>query len=279
MAWASAGQCLLAFDVSAGTSIVGTCGSTIQVGNVGVALVAKDNAASSDGTGHNEVTSVTDSQGNTWAKAGEFVNANGAANAGATIAIFYCVVATELGIGVDTITANFSDSRLASAMIVWEYTVTSGAVVAVAGSNTLANDAADPGSVAVSGLSSREYLFIRAIASESSAATLLTNTSLWFTLNRIVADTGVSSSSMGCRGEYRILTGTGATSDPTLFAADHASLIVALTEDVPAGQPAARRMGRQPFRPVEIGRKSPGGVWMAPAPAVAQMPSALRCAA
>lgn len=46
-----------------------------------------------------------------------------------------------------------------------------------------------------------------------------------------------------------------------------------------SGQPAMRRLGRMPFRPVDLGRKSQGGVWAVPSPSVARLPGVARLAA
>lgn len=232
MAWADGGACLTVADTTAGTSITGTMSQTVAVGEVIVLWVSKDNANTTDGD-HSEITSVVDSQSNVWTKAGEHTNGQGAANAGATESAWVCVVTTQLTSGVDTIAAGFSDSRTASTMQARRLTVGAGASVTVVAVAGLSNDAADPGSIALSGLASQEYWFGRFIATESNTLTAITPTASWTTLGQQVANTGTSATSMMSRGEFRILTGTGATSDPTLFAADHASVMVALREDQP----------------------------------------------
>lgn len=235
MAWGAVGGAGLFQDTSAGTSITGTVTATIEAGNVALVVVAIDNLGTSDGD-NSEVTSVTDSAGNTYQKLGEFTNANGSAGAGATVSVWASVLATQLVSTVGTVTANFSGSVTASAMIVHEFTVTAGAELTVAGTvQTLANDAADPGSMSLSGLTSREYLYVRCIASESNSTAVITTSASFTTLSRSVANTGTSATSMGARGEFRINTSTGETSDPTLFSADHASVFLAIIEAVPAG--------------------------------------------
>lgn len=49
--------------------------------------------------------------------------------------------------------------------------------------------------------------------------------------------------------------------------------------DTATGHPTMRRLGRAPFRPVEIGRKSQGGVWAVRFPSIARLPGVARLAA
>lgn len=240
MAWASVGTLGTATSTSAGATLSLTAAADAEVGNVVLLIIAKDNAASADGN-TSEVTGVADDAGNTWAKLREFCNAQGGAAAGATVSIWYSVVVNGIT-GGDIIEATFSGSITSKAMIGWEFTVSASAVITVEGSADLANDAADPGSMAISSLASREYLFVRGIATESNDATLITVTSSYTTFGRTVANTGTSATSMGIRGEFRILTGTGDTSDPTLFSADHASTYIALKEAVPPAGGQANAM-------------------------------------
>lgn len=280
MAWSMINSTFLANRTTAGTSLTSAAvGNTVEVGNAHLILIALDNSGTGDGD-NSEVTSVTDSASNTYTKLGEFTNGNGSAGAGATVSLWYSILTSQLTSGAGTVTANFS-SRTAVAMMGWEASFTAGGVISVAGTlQTLANDAADPGSMTVGGLSSREYLWIRVIASESNDITALTVSGGFTTMNLSRANTGTDGTSMIVRGEYIIATATTQTSDPTLYSKDHASLFIALQEDPAAtGQPAMRRLGRMPFRPVEIGRKGQGGVWFAPAPAVARLPGVARLAA
>lgn len=46
-----------------------------------------------------------------------------------------------------------------------------------------------------------------------------------------------------------------------------------------SGQPTSRRLGRLPFRPVDLGRKTQGGIWAVPSPSVARLPGVARLAA
>lgn len=230
MAWTNIGTIASGKSTTSGTTVAGTVGgSGAAIGDVLVAYCAKDNASTVDAA-TSEFSSIADTQGNTWTKAREYCNGQGFANAGATVAIFYCHVTTAIP-AADTITVTISDARTAKAFSVEQFRPWGGSTISVAGGSDLANDGADPGSMSVGGLASNEYLFARAIASESSDATALTVTANHTAIaSEQIADTGISASSMAVRGEWRIVTATSDTSDPTLFSADHASVMVAFLE-------------------------------------------------
>lgn len=231
MAWTAIGGIGSAADKSAGTSIAMTTSATVEVNNVIVVLVAKDNAATTNGN-TNEITSVTDSTGaNTYTKAREFCNSRGAADGGATVAVYYSKLGTQLSSG-GTITANFSDTRTASAISAVEFTITSANTVSVEGNATdEAVTNGDAGSMTISGLTSREYLFIRAVAQENNSSGFSANTANYINIATNGTAGGGSASNMGIAGEFRILTGTGDTSDPTVSTnSDSASVYIALKE-------------------------------------------------
>ena len=220
----SANQTLIQLNVTADA----------EAGHLVVAIVAVDNNQTTDGD-EGAVTSVIDGGSNTWVKGAEFTNGQGSAQAGATCSIWYSLLSTTLVTGggaAGVIQVNFSNSasRDKSAVTVYEFSVDAGSTVAVEGTpGTLANDGADPGSLNVT-TSNIECLRVRGIAAESNTATDLTQTTNW---TRFTPDTtagGASAANMGVRGEFHISTGTGDASDPTLFAADCASVYVAFKE-------------------------------------------------
>lgn len=216
-------------STSSGNSVAELSLNTVPVGALVVVRVSKDNVQTTDGN-TNEVTSVTDTRSNTWTKAYEHCNGNGSAAAGAVSAVFFSVLTTQIEIG-DSITANFSSNVVSKSIACYRHTVGAGSTVAVAGAaGGLSNDAADPGSITVGSLSSAEYLAIRAIASESNSTTALTVTSSYTASAQSVANSGTSATSMATRGEFLISTATSFTSDPTLFSADHSSVLVVLSE-------------------------------------------------
>ena len=227
MAFASVGTLGATSDIAAGTSITHAVTATAATGSIVVVVVAKDNASTSDGN-TNEITSVTDTVGNTYTKAREFCNGQGAANAGATVAVFYSRLGAQIGPLEDpasTITANFSDSRTASAISVWNF---SGTAITLAGGADLANDGEEPGSMSVSGMASAQYLFVRGIAVETAPIIGLTPTTSYTALTEAAG--GIGAAGLAIQGEWRILTATGDTSDPLGEVADNASVFVAFKE-------------------------------------------------
>ena len=114
--------------------------------------------------------------------------------------------------------------------MVREFTVAAGNALDVAGTpQDLANDGVDPGSMTISGLTSGEYLFVRSTASERDATTW-TPTTNYTTSNCDTTTGGGSAANMNICGEFRVLTGTGDTSDPTGTAVDNASIFIAFKE-------------------------------------------------
>lgn len=222
------------------TSITLTVTNTINAGNNAIVVGAFDNVDTADGFTQ-LVTSVTDSGGNEYVKAGEWTNGQSAAAAGATCSVWYSPnPAAGLTSGVGTITMTLGSAVTAKAMSVVEVVCTDGTLYLMPQSVTsglfgslvkgLSNDAADPGSIDFgrkTGLSDpANYLHLRAIATEEEDATALTVTNaFWTAINEGTSGTGgVPTSNMQSRGEYIITTSHTNTSDPTLFSADHASI-------------------------------------------------------
>ena len=218
----------------------GSSGTTLQctvateafdVNNVAVLWFAGDDAATADTVDHNSLllTSVADSAGNVWTVQRCFTNvqATAAAN-GATTCVATARVTSAIPIG-GTITATFGTTT-AKAIVVREFTVAAGNALDVAGTpQDLANDGVDPGSMTISGLTSGEYLFVRSTASERDATTW-TPTTNYTTSNCDTTTGGGSAANMNICGEFRVLTGTGDTSDPTGTAVDNASIFIAFKE-------------------------------------------------
>lgn len=246
MAIASVGSLGSVGDTSAGTSIALTTSATAEAGNLVIVAIGKDNSQTTDGQ-TSEVSSITDSAGgNTWTKLGEYCNGEGSAAAGAVVSLWASILANQIA-SSGTITANFSHSPASSAISAWEFTIGAGSTISVSSLQVLANDFADPGSMAISGLSNVERLYFRATALERNTG-IWTVTASYTAISIGLANTGTSGTSMEVGGEFRILTGTGDTSDPTWAAADCASVYVAILETAAAtGQPTMVRSFGVPF--------------------------------
>lgn len=225
MAFSPVGSLGTGVGSGAGTTIVITTPAVAEVGNLVVIVTACDNVQTTDGV-TNEVSSVSDSAGgNTWIKAGEYCNGQGGAGNGVVASVWYSVLANQIPSG-GTITITLANSVATRAASAWEFTKGAGSTVSVAGSvQTNAGDAADPASMTISGLASKEYLFIRSCAVEINNSENFTPTASYTEF------TEANQGFMASNGEFRILTGTGDTSDPsTVSDQDNASVYFALEE-------------------------------------------------
>lgn len=211
------------------SSLALTCASAVSVGNLIVVVVACDNTATVDGP--DKISVVQDSGGNYYFRAGSFANGQGAAQAGASVEVWYAECSRALTTS-STITATFVTSANADATAMtarfFSFDTTKG--IAIEGTPaTRADDAADPGSLDVT-TANIECLRIRGIASEVGNNTNLTPTSGWTAWANGNSATSGTIAEMCARAEHIISTATGAASDPTYVAADTASLYVALKE-------------------------------------------------
>ena len=236
MAFTFGGALGTAQSKGTGNTVTITTGATAPVGSLVVVCIGVDNVATTDGD-HGEVVSVVDSAGNTYIKAGEWTNGQGAAGEGATVAVYQSVLAAQLTSG-GTITVTLGANVDARSAIAGYWTIGK-ASVAVAGLATQATDGADPAAMTLADLPSREYLFIGAHAykgpygSDSYAADGAFS---------VIADAGSGAFGIGTTGGgavtnqsvgagYRILTGTGTSYDATIANnRDSAGLFIALYE-------------------------------------------------
>lgn len=238
-AWASGGaQCNTSEEVSDTTLVCTLAVENAEVGNVMLCVFGIDNTGTADGTS-SEIASVTDSSSNTYNFLAAFRNGQGAAAAGAQVEAWYSILGTLLSSGSSTITLTTANTITDKVMQCIEFTIGAGNIITIEGAiQTGASDNADAGSLTISGIVSLEYLFLRGIAPESNAATSMTATASYTLypgagcLNTL---TGGEASDMGSCGEWRILTATGDTSDPTLVGTtnDNASIYMALKEAAP----------------------------------------------
>lgn len=221
---------------TSGTTVTVTTTAVANAGDLVVVIIGSDNTDTTDlETTH---WTVTDSAGgNTYTRAKEFVNGQGAAAGGIEVGVYYSRLATQLASG-GTITGTRDSAVTAKAMRGWRFTV--GDAVSVAGSGTLANDAADPGSMTISGLTSAEYLFLRAGALESDLGTV-TPTTNYTAIPRTATTGNPEPSNAGCYGEFRIVTATTETSNPTVRITDNVSVFVAFQEGA-AAAPTVRSL-------------------------------------
>ena len=236
MAFASGGTVGTANSTTSGPTLALTPDAlaTLGVGEIGVLTIGVNNQSSTDGN-TSEIASVTDTGGNTWTNLREFCNSQGAADAGVTVSVWVTKATGALTV-LDTVTITLANTKTSKAASLWKFTVAAGSTVQVAsgGAGDLATDGGDAGSIALADLPSKEYLFFRGEAGENNGASY-TPTANYTAITQAIADTGNNNTSMTAQGEFRILTGTGDTTDPdTVNNRDWASTMLAL-EEVAAG--------------------------------------------
>jgi hypothetical protein len=240
-AFSSVGSIITAQQKSSASSWSPVTTAQLSANNMGVLVIAVDNTDTSDGN-TSLCSSVSDAAGNAWIKAREFTNSQGSADAGATVCIFLTKATSTLSSGA-AITINLAVAKTAKAVAGWQFSMNSARVLSVESGADLANDGADGGSISLASLASREHLFVRGGAVESNGTTYTASTNYTsFTHTSSTTSGGGAASNMGARGEFRILTGTGDSTDPTTSSSDQASAYIAIAEDVAPAGGGPRRM-------------------------------------
>lgn len=213
---------------TSGTTLVCTIGAvmSVDVGEVIIITTGWDNV---DTTDVNPTRlSVTDSKGNTYSRIREFVNGQGVAAAGVHVGVFYSRVATQI-LTDDTIT--ITSNAAASAKVMNSLIFTCGSSISVSAAIDLANDASDPGSMEISGLSSASRLYLRSIGAETDTSTFTETSGFTNPLNHR------SVTGMAVLSEFKIATSTGETSNPSASNVDCASIFMALSDTAVPGAP------------------------------------------
>lgn len=211
---------------SADSTLTLTTSAALEAGNVGVLGVVSDNAGATGNTNHH--TSVTDSGSNTYTKIYEYTYSPGSTAAdGVTVSIWVVRPGSDLA-SASTLTINQSANTAEKCASFWEFT--SGAALQMAGTQqTEGSNQGNPTSMAISGLTSKEYLFFRVIGKEINSTTALTATASHTAIDGTRSRNNAAA--VLIRGEFRILTGTGDTSAPTMnVITDTANIFVALEE-------------------------------------------------
>jgi hypothetical protein len=208
-----------------------TTTGVLNAGELGVIVLALDNTNTSDGD-QNIVSSVTDSAGNTWSKAAEHQNGqSGQTLPGGTICSIWYVVATSTLNSGGTISVSFAANLDARAATHWAFTKGASTTISVGGANTVQGDGINLPSLTLSGLTSREYLWIRGSSCETSSDSYVASTNFTaFTVTNAKSTGGASATNQCARGEYRIATATSQTTDPDQGNFDSASILVAFYE-------------------------------------------------
>lgn len=218
-----------------------------------ILIVSTDGVSGdTDDADNSRHTSITDTKGNVWAKLKEWeVVKFGTRNA--IVSVWCGKITTQLTAGTDTLTFSWSgtlDDNVNKIICSEKFTGAANGFT-VADAQTEVEDIADYDSETISGLSNTERLFVRAWASEGGNNSGIVSTNYTLFTNAFTAATllasGVDSTSMKGGGEYRILTGTGDTSDPTASVPGGRSVSVYLAL-TPASIAAVTTRGLVPSR-------------------------------
>jgi hypothetical protein len=204
--------------------------ATLEVGNIGILVIVLTDDFTTGETAY--VTQVDDSAGNSYTKIKEY----SFTDAFVTVSIWQTKATVELPITTGSVTITHADHstqhRMAS---FWEF---SGGTLAVNGTPDFFGTAASvsPTSRSVSGLTSGEYLFLRACG--FLGGTDISNANWTPTASHTAfteANNNSSPNGTRCRAEFIIKTDTGDTSNPTFTYASgyrETSILVALKETV-----------------------------------------------
>jgi hypothetical protein len=207
--------------------------NALAAGDFGLLVSVSDNTGTSDGD-NNEHTSVSGGTG-TWTKLGEYGNSSAGAAAGVVVSVWLFQATGTVSIGT-SITLNFSSNRVDKSCSFWKFTKTASANIQLdtePATNPITsevNAANGFGSSAFSGLASAARLYFRGLGKEANSTTAITVSAGPFVAispqrSRNNADAVL------VRGEFRISTSTGETSNPTLaVSGDTAGLFFALVE-------------------------------------------------
>jgi hypothetical protein len=219
MAIANVGTRGTQVSAASGTTIARAPSATVAVDRILVCQIAQNG---------NQNTTVTDAQGNTW----EFLGSGSGTNARSDIWI--ARITTRLTTA-DNVTVTFAGAVVHKSMLLWEFSVTAGnklveSTTEVPNSTTGVNGF---GSVNFAGLPSIQRLYLRALAKQANITTAITSVNS-FTSQALTIRSQNNASAIAQRGEYRINTSTGETSNPTLASTGNTgNVFVALEEFAP----------------------------------------------
>jgi hypothetical protein len=215
------------------TSFTMSPSATVAVDRYLILVVSTDNTTTADGASSDH-TSVSDTGGNPWFKFSEYTNTvGGAAADGVTVSVWGVKVATQLTTG-STITITLGTARTDKCCSLYEFSVGTG--LRLKQSATYVGNTTDGttgfGSAAFSGLASLERLYFRALAKEANSTTNLTASASFTAIS--AARSRNNAAAVLVRGEFRINTSTGETSNPTLsVSGDTSGIFLALEEYTP----------------------------------------------
>lgn len=211
------------------TALTVATSAAVNVGEIAVVLVCVDNISTGGGDTL-EVSGVTIG-GRAMTKVRQN-STNVAAQAGSSVSIWIHQVTGSNIASASNVVASFTNSGTsdASAMTGRKFTVASGNLYDIVGTNATTSTTTTPGSLDVTG-ANVEHLRIRAIGCEFDTTQALTVTASWTAFTEAGSAATGTITEQVIEGEFRIVTGTNGASNPTLGSAcDSASVYVALRE-------------------------------------------------
>jgi hypothetical protein len=238
MAWASVGRGGSLGEVTneAALDVVlnGVVGSGANVGELLVFAVAVDNASSVNNADNGDVTTVADSGGvNRWLKVRERTVGGAAAQAGATMSLWYSHITSALS-SAAVVSATFLDAAASdgTAGIVWRFSKNAAASVRLYDSTHVVIATSSNGVLDLAAPSATEHLRFRAVAAESTITTF-TTTAGWTTIGTTRASATIP---MAVFGEYLITSNSTAASNCSIgAAADNVSVLALFEENLLMG--------------------------------------------
>jgi hypothetical protein len=226
MAIASIGTRGTAVSGASGTTIARAPSTAVAAGRVLVCQIAQNG---------NVGTTVTDAQGNDWV----FLGSGSGTNARSDIWI------STLTTGLSTsnsVTVTFDSAIVDKSMLLWEFSVGAGNTL-IASTTEVPNSTSGVngfGSVNFASLPSVQRLYLRALAKRANITTAITATTNFTTQALTIRSRNNATGAIAQRGEFRINTSTGETSNPTLNnTGNTGNVFVALEEFTP---PAAQSL-------------------------------------
>lgn len=234
MAWSLRRQLASIQNKTSQTVTTGTTGQSIAIDEAPYVAIAFDNTATASGD-NNEVVSVTIGA-LSLVKVAEWTNA-AAAGAGVTVSLWFARSDISVASGA-TLTVTFAAATVAKAIASESFRKTAGFISTLYQKDATYSsevDAGDTGAITAGSLRNTEHLFIRATAVEGPTATSTVTSGYTAGAQNIATAGGVADTNVAIVVEWRILTATTSTSDPTLTdtTTDTAAVFAAITEVPP----------------------------------------------
>jgi len=205
----------------AGSQTSTASGSTLTVssveavvGDMLVVVIAADNAGTN---GASSISSVSDSEGNTYSQRTVVLRDPGAASEGATLGIFTAAITADLSFA--TVTVNFSPNTANKAAVIYRVTPASGSTVEYrsAGAGSAASTASP--TITATSVASGDTIIGGLAAETDDGITADSDTSNgnWSTQYSALADNGADAATMVVAAQYKTTTATAnQTYNPTV---------------------------------------------------------------